>query len=278
MIKFSNDSHWYQCREGEPTPHHDADLRVARKTLLYPSVTSIDKGVFVNDFLDKWKINQMAIAASECFRQPHETPETYANRLHEASRAKVIKAGDFGTRFHKAVEGYPAYPEKDPAIHPWVDQYGAWAHLNVASATHREAILFDHELGVAGCCDFIGIGAGPFDGQLIMPDYKTQDVKTDDKGRKKPAFYDSWARQLAFYAVSYAKKTGEFPTNLPTCISLIFDSNEPSAPYMRVWKREEINDAYMDFVAGAYLFFSKRGYWPQLSGPLKLMPSVPLPL
>jgi hypothetical protein len=31
---------------------------------------------------------------------------------------------------------------------------------------------------------------------------------------------------------------------------------------VRVWKREEIVDNYKDFVAGAYLWFSKRDYWP----------------
>lgn len=147
----------------------------------------------------------------------------------------------------------------------------------MAQVICTERVLLCHDLGVAGRCDTIAHGSGRFSGKIIIPDWKTQDVKKDDKGRKKPAFYDSWTRQLAFYAVSYAKEAGLYPDTIPVTISLIFDSNEPSEPFEKAWSREETIDAYLDFVAGTYLWMSKRGYWPAANGRWYLNPTIPIP-
>lgn len=273
MIKFENNAHWYGS---DGKPQHDADLRVARKKFLYPSVTTIDKDVFKNDFLDRWKMNELVNAAASTFKQPHESPEDYANRIYEDSLTKARTAANFGKKIHDAIEKYPCLPSETELL-PWVSRFGEWYESNVESVIGRETILLDHDLGVAGRCDFIGQGRGRFAGRVIIPDWKTQNVKTDKKGRKSPAFYDSFPRQLGFYAVSYAKQGFLFPTNIPTCISLVFDSNEPGEPFEKVWGEDEIRDNYYDFVAGAYLWFSKRGYWPQPRGKFTLNPSIPMP-
>jgi hypothetical protein len=257
VIKFEKTAHWYSK---DRKAQHDADLRVARKQLLYPSVTTINKDTFKNDFLDRWKMNELVAAAADNFKQPHESPEDYANRLYELSRSKATDAADFGKRIHKAIEDYPIFPS-DAALHPWVHKFGEWRDAHMGDVLHREEILLDHDIGVAGCCDCIAHGKGPFDGQLIVPDWKTQNVKADKKGRKQAAFYEDWPRQLAFYAVAYSKRSGMFP-DLPVCLSVVIDSNAAETPSVRVWKREEIVDNYKDFVAGAYLWFSKRDYWP----------------
>jgi hypothetical protein len=275
LIKFESGAHWYNRDDG--SPKHDADLRVARKAFLYPSVTTIDKDVFKNDFLDRWKMNELALAAAENFRQPHESIESYANRIYEASLHKTLKASNFGKQIHSAIEEYPKYPE-DPTLHPWIDKFGGWFENNLGDTSFREKVFVDHDLGVAGCCDFGGYGAGPLLGKRVLCDWKSQNVKKDDKGRKKPAYYDSWTRQLAFYAVCDAKEQGAFPNEIPTCVSVVIDSNEADDPFVKVWHRDEVMDAYRDFVAGSYLWFSKRSFWPQLGGPLKLNPSVPMPI
>jgi hypothetical protein len=274
VIKFEKSCHWYS-KDKEAC--HDADLRVARKQFLYPSTTTVYRYFFNNDFLDRWKMNQLVEAASSNFKQPHETPEDYANRLYELSREKASTAADFGKKIHAAIESYPAYPS-DEGLRLWVDKFGEWYTANVEAPMHRERVLLDHDLGVAGTCDFIGLGKGAFDSQVIIPDWKTQDVKKDKKGRKVPAFYESWPRQLGFYAVAYAKEAGTFPDNIPTCLSVVIDSNEPETPFVKVWSKEEIMDNYYDFVAGAYLWFSKRSYWPQANGKWSLNPSIPMPL
>ncbi len=275
-VKFEQGAHWYQCRDAEPSPQHDADLRVARKKLLYPSITTILKDEFKNDFLDRWKTNELLIAAANSPRQPHDSDESYCQRIYDLSLDKARTAADFGKKVHDAIEKYPE-SLCPPDIAPWIDRFSGWYNANVESSIAREKILFDHALGLAGRCDNISRGKGAFAGRVLLSDTKTQNVKKDDKGRKKPAFYESWPRQLSFYAVSYAKETGTFPDSIPTCISVIIDSNEPEVPFVKVWTKDEILSAYEDVCIGAYLWFKSRRYYPQLGGMFKVGFSLPLP-
>lgn len=273
MIKFEQSSHWYS-REGNPK--HDAGLREARVEFLYPSVTSIDKDVFKNDFLDRWKMDELAKAAAGTFKQLHESEEDYANRIYEISLGKSKEATEFGKEIHDAIEGYPMYP-LNAELAPWIDRFGRWYDVNVEEVLHRERVVLDHDIGVAGRCDFIGLRKG----EVIMCDWKTSGVKKDDKGKKKPVFYPSWPRQLAFYAVAYAKETKTFPS-LPRCISVVMDSNEPDDPFVKEWTNAQIVSAYQDFVVGAWLWFGGRGirkpFWPAPSGAWSLTPSIPMPI
>jgi hypothetical protein len=277
MINFDTAAHWYG-RDG--SAQHDAGLKEARKNNLYPSVTTIDKEVFKNIGLERYRMNQLVMAACANPRQPHETDEGYSNRIYQLSLEHSKSAAEFGSALHDAIEHYPQMP-LDTNLVPWLDKFGGWYSENISHPLFQEKVLLDHDLGVAGRCDFIGIGKGKFGGKTIVPDWKTQDVKKDDKGRKKPNFYTSWGRQLAFYAVSYAKEKGSFPMGIPTCISVVIDSNEPEEPFVKVWTDEEIKDAYMTFVVGAWLYFSGSGnrkpFWPQQNGEWKIGTSIPLP-
>ncbi len=276
IVKFDSGHHWYQCRYDNATPEHSADLRRARKELLYPSISVILKDGFKNDFLDRWKTNELLLAAASVIRQPHDTDESYCQRVYERSLEKAQTAADFGKKIHSAIEEYPR-GTPTPEIAPWLSKFSGWYESNVAIPLHREVILFDHALGLAGTCDFIGRGKGAFADQIIMPDWKSQNVKKDEKGRKKPAFYESWPRQLAFYAVAYAKKYGAFPS-IPTCISVVIDSNEPDEPFVKVWTKDEILSAYEDVVLASYLWFKKRNFYPQPSGKFRIGFDLPLPL
>lgn len=256
IIKFDTSCHWYD-KQGNPM--HDADLRVARKKGLYASVTSIDKDSFPNPFLERWKMEQLVKACVENPRMPHEVEvEDYAQRVYDISNSKGRNAAEFGKEIHDAVEKYP-----DPApakLTPWIDKFATFYDANFAKKRFAEQVLLDHDIGVAGKTDFIGTGIGVLAGDVVA-DWKTQDVKTDKKGRKTPAFYDSWQRQLGFYAVAYAKSWGIWPL-IPQCVSVIIDSNEGGEIYHKHWTHEEIVNAYEDFVAGAWLWSRKRDYWP----------------
>ncbi len=257
MIKFSEGSHWYD-RDGKP--QHDADLRIARKEKLYPSVTSIDKFVFKNDFLDRWKMNQLVIAAGENMRQPHESAEQYGNRIYEISMEKSKDAIEFGIAIHKALEDHPQLPLETKFMH-WFNRFDSWWKSVGGELISNEIVLLDHDIGVAGRTDRIASVRGC----RSVIDYKTQDVKTDDKGRKQPAFYEGFPRQLGFYAVCDAKQSGMFP-DIPDCYSLVVDSNDGGEIYEKLWTKEEIIKAYEEFVAGAWLWFrgttKRKPYWP----------------
>lgn len=265
ILNIEGGSHWYD-KAGKP--QHDSDLRDARKTLLYPSITTIDKGTFPNIFLERWKLEQMAMAAFNSPPQPHETDmKEYMKRLWELSMTKSTTAIDFGHQLHDAIEHYPQMP-LDAGLHPWMSAFAIWYEGN--ETIDSEHILLDHDIGVAGRCDRRAL----FKGQRTIYDWKTQDVKKNDKGKKKPVFYDSWKRQLAFYCVADAKETGMFP-KIPRAVSVIIDSNEPEAPYAKEWEEAEMLDAYHEFVVGAWLWFHSRDYWPV--GSWELSPSIIMP-
>jgi len=257
MIKFSESSHFY-TKDGEP--RYEAGLRDARKEGLLASVTTVDKGAFPNAGLERHKMNSLVQAAISNPIQPHESPEDYANRVYELSIEKVKAAADFGTRLHDALEHYPQLP-LEPELTPWVERFGRWFDAEIAEIEGREEILVDLDIGVAGKTDFKGVHKkyGP-----IMVDYKSQNVKKNKAGKKEFGTWDSWPRQLGFYAVAEAKKSGMFPI-VRTCISVVIDSNEPDDPFIKVWTAEEIALAYRQFVYGAWLFHAgkpKGGFWP----------------
>lgn len=269
MIRFESSSHWYHCKGGEPEPKHDADLRVARKLGLYPSPTSIDKDIFKNDFLERWKMNELVIAASQNMILHGETPEDYANRIYDLSLTKSRDASEFGKDLHDTIDGYPQMP-MNPDMLPWFDQFGHFYEKNFVDKVSSESIIVDHDLSVAGRGDFIGIHKVH---GLVMADWKTQGVKADSRtGRKKAKFYDSWPRQLAFYSRAYAKSKGILEPI--TCMSVVIDSTEASEPYVKVWTPEEIQSAYEDFCIATYQWFKKRDYWP--NGPKTLSELVGL--
>jgi hypothetical protein len=253
LIKTAEGGHWY-TKQGAAC--HDADLRIARKALLYPSVTTVDKAVFKNEFLDKWLRDQILLAAGDNPRMPHQSTKDYAQYIYDISMEKSRGAMSFGTELHDACEHYPQIP-LNPSLLPHFNAFEGWWKSTRIEPVKRESVFLDHDLGVAGRGDLVcKVG-----GVSRVVDYKTQDVKVDAKGKKKPAFYDSWVRQLAFYAGCEAKETGLWP-NLPQCESVIIDSNPEAGVYSKVWEPEEVMDAYRRFTVGAWLWFDDRDYWP----------------
>jgi hypothetical protein len=271
LIRFSESTHWY-TPDGKPD--HDADLRGARKKGLYASPTSIDKAQFVNDFLENWKKEQVVVACLDNPRQPHETPEDYANRVYELSLEKSRSAAEFGNKVHAGIETYP-YPAKEPEVQPWIDQFGLWYNENIKESLGSEVVLIDHDIGVAGKCDKPCVHK--IYGRAIV-DYKTQGIKPDEKGRKAPVYYPSWLRQLAFYCGADAKRCGMWPV-FPAAISLVIDSTEAAPPYMKVWEPEAVKNAYKVFVVAAWRFYNgdakRKEYWPVPKW--DLVPTVPMP-
>lgn len=255
LIKFQDGAHWY-TKEGKPS--HDSTLREARKFGLYKSVTSIDKEVFPNHFLEKWKMNELAEACANNPRMPHESIEDYANRAYQISLEKAIVAADFGKGLHDCMDGYPQMPLL-PDYLPWYLEFVKWYDENITDTIASEKVVLDHDIGVAGRLDRVVIHKTL---ARTIIDYKTQRVKVDDKQRKKPAFYDSWGRQLAFYAVCDAKEQGLFPS-IPACLSVVLDSQVAGPPYIKVWEPAEIKALYSHFVAGSWIYHSQKGYWPR---------------
>lgn len=273
-IRLDTGAHWY-LRDG--TPKHggskDYDLRDARKDNAYPSVTSVDKDTFKNIALENYKTLQLLDAASNHARQPHETVEDYQQRLYDLSREHASAAADFGNDIHKCADHYPNLP-LDPNLLPYFNHYAKWHEANILETVYSECSLTDHSLGVGGRCDRIAIHKEL--GRCII-DIKTQGVKKSKAGIKKPAFYDSWVRQLAFYGGCDAKLASYWP-RMPACISVVIDSTEPDEPFIKVWTKDEVREAWKDFSIAVYQWMKKRKYWPALDGEFNVQTNLEMPL
>lgn len=252
-IRFAETSHWYG-KDGKP--QHESTLRDARKTGLYRSVTSIDKDIFKNEFLEKYKMERIAEAAFNNPRQPHEQVDDYSTRLWELSLEHASDASSFGTEFHKGAEGKPV----SGAMQPFIDKYNIWKQENIIQVVTHEKVLLDHDIGVAGTMDTRMVHKTH---GLVTADFKTQGIKTDKRtGKKNKAnFYDSFIRQLAFYDSVEAKAAGSFPA-LGPCLSIVIDSTEATTPHERLWTKAETLAAYEDFLIAVYAYYKRKNYWP----------------
>ncbi len=253
FVKEDGGGHWYLLHEdGTIESKHDANMWDARKFNLFPSPTSIEKDVRANPMLARWLKNELTKAFINNPRMPAESDDDYAARILKLSDRKRDKAADRGTRIHKAIENNGT---TDPEIHPFYDKYRIWEMEHIDETYHSEFMIADPRIGVAGTVDRV-VNHGRY-GLCIM-DFKTQNVRDG-----KAAFYESFPRQLSFYAGAYALKYNHGV--LPRILSLVIDANEPSAPQEKLYTPEEQAQSYKEFLCHAWLWFSskgKQGYWP----------------
>jgi hypothetical protein len=80
-----------------------ATIRDAKKLGLLPSVTNI-LGVIAKPGLDKWKLNQVALAAFASPPDGKESEDYYTGRIIEAAFTQVVQAADLGSKIHDGLE------------------------------------------------------------------------------------------------------------------------------------------------------------------------------
>lgn len=255
LVRPKSNAHWY---EADGTPRHTVigskgveratTLRDARQLNLFPSVTSI-LGVLAKPGLEAWKQEQAILAAITLPRVAGEGDDAFAARVVRDMDAQVERACDFGTRIHLGIEcanaGRPklAAPETDP----WIEHYETWRIANIVRVVSTEQSVVSN--GYAGRYDML---AEHQEHGLCLVDFKTQNVK---KG--KPTFYETWGWQLAAYRRALGMKC--------QCLSLVIDSNTPSAPVEKLWSEEELIDGLEIFAAAVRIWQRQRGYVPTLS-------------
>lgn len=250
MSFFSQSSHWYQVdASGAIAPAHDIDLRSARKVNAFPSITTILKER-ANPALETWKQTQLFEAVVNNPAFSGESSEDYRKRIAEIASKTGTEAADFGTRLHDALDLFPQMTI-DVELAPYVEKFAGGYFKNVKSRVASEIMLADTEVGIAGRTDLIA----ETEHGLAIIDYKTSKFK---KG--KPAFWDSYKIQLAFYAKAYQKMMGL--NKPPRCINVGINSLEPTEPVWHVYSVDEQEAAYAEFLAIAFLWFSTKKYWP----------------
>lgn len=190
---FATSEHWY-TRDGEPaytvkgsTGERPTTLRDARKLNLVPSVTSIIN-VAAKPGLEKWKQQQLLLAALTLPKINSESEDEYIDRIIRDSKEQGKAAADAGTEIHASIESfYRGEPRTTHTSH-------VQASVNLILETFGPQSWvaersFSHELGFGGKCD------------LHCPTV-VLDVKTKEfEDFKDVQVYEEHIMQLAAYRV-----------------------------------------------------------------------------
>ena len=253
--------HWYRP---DGTPAHrmlTADgsgqrattIRDARRMGLYPSVTSI-LGILAKPGLERWKLNQVALATLRTPKEDAESEHYWCNRVRNAAFEQVEQAADLGTMIHGALEHTMAGEEYDPELRVYVEPVMEWKRETGILIVERELRLVNEEHGFAGTTDVLfrysenGIG---------ILDYKTRKTKPGEKVRA----YDNQALQLAAYAATY---WGEENIGRVLAANVFISTTEPGR--MDVVKHEALARDWEAFKLIAALWRYSKGYDPRTSG------------
>src|SRR5688572_13755137 len=118
-------------------------LRDARKLGLVPGFSSIAKMEYQAG-LERWKVEQMALAAITLPKRDGETLHEFKERAYDDAQAQSNRARDRGTHLHAALEGHfegrPTSAEDAPYVLPvlgWLrTRFGETDWLSEQSFAH----------------------------------------------------------------------------------------------------------------------------------------------
>ncbi len=193
-------AHWYKA-DGQPDywremvtkpgEYRKTTLRDARKDFLRGSVTTV-LDLICKPNLQRWKMEQYAIATHTTPRFPDESDEHFFHRVNEAAQELMAAAADLGSRVHQSIEDWirTETGTTDTEVAPMLEAYQGWHDKNIVEVIDLEHSFATDAYG--GCIDMIATDAT---GKLVIWDFKTQKVKTGKPFRSYPEH--GW--QLAAY-------------------------------------------------------------------------------
>lgn len=237
------------------------DIKYAIEHDLYPSVTEVDKAVFVNEGLNIWIKGEIA---TWCYNNPPENSmelQDYLALAMKGGREKSVEAMDFGTILHDSVENRlitGSWEGCTEEVSPWIPYAEDFIAKHIVSIHATERPVTCIPLGIGGKIDFIGTIRDESGNEMdSILDWKTQGIKsktTKSRGTEKdPKFYDSWIRQLAMYSAMVGWQDSDNPQEyaemciqsnefliqkMRNCVSVCIDSKEPSPFYLKIWDKE----------------------------------------
>lgn len=232
---------WY---DKDGTARWEGDVRHARKTGAFPSVTSIIE-MWPKPWLEPYIQRQMWQAAITTPRQPQMTDDEFFDECLKWSEEHRLKAADRGTRIHRCIHGTQ---KPEPDIAPFFDAFVKWDNNEGGAPIWQEKTLVNSVWAYAGQADRL---VEKLDG-VCLDDFKTSAVK--DKSR--PPFYDNYPIQLAAYRTAWAQPGVK-------CRSIVINTLEPEAPYVRVWSPEELDEGWHRFKLCYEMFVSLKKYDPR---------------
>lgn len=258
--------HWYYP-DGRPchevpkvggSEKRPTTLRDARKNGLYPSVTKI-LDTIDNPGLNRWKQDRIIQACIENPFSEGENPGWYGARIAKIAQKRMVDARVFGSKLHAALEELHVYGfvgEDFADVKEWIKHYIQWQRANNVTIEQIEEVCVNPQWGYAGQLDAIGM----VNNKKTIIDFKSQSVKkSDPKDELVPTFYPSWCRQLA----AYKNATWPYkPPRIDQVMSLVFNSEEPSYPWVRAWTAKELADGWKAFRYTARVWQALTHYTP----------------
>lgn len=244
-LHAAESTHWY-TKDGLPAYQvmgkngkmRNTTLRDARVHGYLPSVTTII-GCAAKPGLDRWKQEQVLLAALTTERIVGETEQDFLARIMEDSREQGRKAAERGTLVHTAIEGFYEgkglgdYPEHVRGL-----ENALAAHFGNPQWLAEKS--FASALGFGGKTDLCAPG-------IVV------DVKTKEFGPGAlPEAYDEHRMQLAAYRAGL---------NMPAarCANAFVSVSHPGLVHLVEWTEGELQ-------RGWSMFYGLLNYWYAKTG------------
>ena len=238
-------THWY-TKDGLPAYQvmgkngkmRNTTLRDARTSGYIPSVTTII-GCAAKPGLDRWKQEQVLMAALTTERIVGEAETDYLARIMSDSREQGKKAAESGTIIHAAIEGF--YEGKGASDYP--DHIRG---LENALATHLgkpqwlAEKSFASDLGFGGKTDLCAPG--------FVVDIKTKEFYPG----KLPEAYEEHMMQLAAYRVGLGMPQAR-------CANAFVSVSVPGLVHMVEWSEEDLQKGWNMFAGLLAYWYAKTG-------------------
>jgi len=264
--------HWYTkdgkachtqpTKKGAKNPTRPTNIKDAKALGLFPSVSAYTK-MLAAPGLERYKMMKVAEACYASPPHPGEEMAEYVQNMLEKSKEDGMGAADLGTQVHAAIEallkgneyenyevevanGHSCWISKlvEPAFNK-IEEHG----LNVINA---ELVLVNNAEGYAGTTDVVHRSKR---GKGIL-DWKSKRTKEGE-----PIFpNETHPMQIAAYYVA-AFNDSEFDDAL--CMNVYISTTEPGRVDVVRYEREQLIEAYKDFLCLTRLWRSQNNYDPR---------------
>lgn len=242
--------HWYDLAGtprytiiGKNGKERNTTLRDAREHKLVPSVTTIIR-MAAAPALEKWKRNQVLLAALTLPRKEGESEQAWLARVEQDWQEQGRAAADRGTAIHAAIERHYRGQMPDEDCWPWVQAVRDVVMEACGPQPWATERSFAHPLGYGGKTD------------LHCPawnlDFKTKD---GDPTEDVPALYDEHYMQLA----AYRRGLG---TPDARCGIVFVGRDVPKAVLVEAGEEQLVQGLAMFDALLAY-WQAKAAYWPK---------------
>jgi len=241
----SEASHWY-TKDGIPAYEvmgkngkmRSTTLRDAKQKNYIPSVTTIIKSA-ASPGLEKWKLDQMLLAALTLPKSDGESEKDYIERIRTDSRETGRQAADRGTAIHASIEAfYSGHGIKDYPEHIRGLENALNAHLGPQEWIAEKS--FGSAMGFGGKVDLCCAGA--------VVDVKTKEISPDDP----IPTYDEHVMQLAAYRVGL-----QIPK--ARCFNAFVSVTHPGYVAIAEWGEEELQRGWKMFLGLLDYWYAKSG-------------------